>query len=119
MTDQSNNLPQEKSHSRLGIASVVIALMLPALLILFLVMGLLLGSKKGSVGNLFGLGFIIISLVAPWLHLVGFVLGLIGWISKKTKKLFPAVGTILNAILGLSGLLIIYLFLANMSWGFR
>lgn len=119
MNDQTDNSILEKKHSRLGIASVVIALALPALLILFLVMGLLLGSKKGSVGNVIGLGFIVIALSAPLLHFVGFILGLIGWISKRTKNLYPVIGTVLNALLGISGILIIYLFIANMSWRFR
>lgn len=119
MKSQVKRFYAEGRHSWLGIVSVVIAVGLPALLILFLIIAALLGSKKGSVGSIIGVGFVVVGLSAPLLHFVGFVLGAIGWYSRKTRKLFPVVGTILNAILGISGIILIYLFISNFTWGFR
>ena len=119
MNSRIKNFGEGNKHSWLGITSVIIAVGLPALLILFLVIAALLGSKKGSVGSVIGLGFVVVGLSAPLLHFIGFVFGAIGWYSKKTRNLFPVVGTILNAILGISGIILIYLFISNLTWGFR
>ncbi len=110
---------EQKHTSRLGVASLVIGVVTPFLLVLFLFLSILLGSKKGTVGSAFAMVFLIIGLLAPFLHLTGFILGLCGWISKKTQNLFPIAGTILNAFLGVCGILIIYLLITNLTYGFR
>jgi len=112
------NIP-EKRKSRLGIASVLIGVLVPTLLILFIVVGIIPGMRKSSIGNYIGLGFVFLGIFAPVLHLIGSVLGIVGLFSKKTGNLVPAVGAILNFLLGISGILIIWLILQNMSWGFR
>jgi hypothetical protein len=106
MSDQNNNSTLEKHHSRLGIASLMIGISVPVLLILFYSIAMLLGTKEGSIGGYILFGTFIFAIAAPALHLLGVIFGIIGWISKKTKNLFPVIGTILNSILGITGLLI-------------
>ncbi len=106
MIDQNNDLLEDKTHSRLGIASVFIGIAVPVLLFVFFAVAMLLGTTKGSVGNYILIGVFILAISAPFIHLLGIIFGVIGWISKKTKNLFPIIGTILNSILGIIGLLI-------------
>lgn len=108
MRDQDNNSPKTKPHSKLGIASLIVALTLPTLLILCLGMVVLLESRWWF------LGFIIIGLPAPLLHFVGSVLGLVGWISKKVSGFYPVMGFVLNAVLGIIGIILLYLILNNL-----
>ncbi len=109
MIEQNNNSISEKPHSRLGVASVVIGVAVPLLLILIFAVAILLGTKKDSVGNYILIGGIIFSMSAPLLYLVGIIFGVIGWVSKKTKNLYPIIGTILNSILGIIGVLLVLL----------
>ncbi len=116
---RSENLIADRHNSRLGIASVAIGVLVPTVLISLVVASIALGTRRGSIGNYFGIGFVFFGLFAPLLHLLGSILGFVGLLSKKTKNLFPAIGTILNTLLGIIGILIIWLILQNMSWGFR
>lgn len=109
----------EKRHSRLGIVSVIAALLIPVIWISLFANGIILGMRKDSVGNYVGLGGFVVALLAPALHFLGSILGISGCFSKKTKKLFPLIGGGLNALLGVSGLLIIWFIVSNIKWGFR
>jgi p-aminobenzoyl-glutamate transporter AbgT len=114
---QENNYKiTEKRHSRLGIASVAIGIILPVLLVLFIVAGIFLGTRKGTTGNDIVVVLMLISLSFPLFHLIAFVFGIIGIFSKKTKKLFPIIGTIINALLLLIGVLVIVFFAANLKF---
>ncbi|MEZ5429506.1 MAG: hypothetical protein R2747_24895 [Pyrinomonadaceae bacterium] len=119
MMEQIGNPVGPKRHSRLGIASVIIGATLPFLLIALAVLGVALGTGKKSIGSYFGLGFVFLGLAGPLIHLIGLGLGVGGLISKKTKKFFPVTGAILNALLGISGVLIIYFIIMNLTWGFH
>lgn len=119
MTEPNENILLKKGHSRLGIASVIMSVAIPVILILFLIVSLALGTRRDSVGNYFAMAFAGFGLVAPVLHLVGMVLGLSGLISKRTKNLFPVIGIILNIFLGVLGVVIIFLIITNITWGFR
>lgn len=99
MIEQTNIQTAQKRHSRLGIVSVVIGFLLPILLVFFILTGAMLDAKKGTVGNDILVAYILISLTFPFLHLVAFILGLIGVFSKKTKKLLPISGMIINGFL--------------------
>lgn len=109
----------KKRHSRLGIVSVIAAFVIPVIWISLFANGIFLGMRKDSVGNYVGLSGFVVALLAPLLHFFASILGISGCFSKKTKKVFPLVGASLNAVLGVSGLLIIWLIVNNIKWGFR
>lgn len=111
MIDQNNNSLETTIHSRLGIASVIIGFAVPLLLMLFFAVAMLLGTKEGSIGGYILIGVVIFAISAPLLHLIGGVFGVISWISKKTKNLFPMIGTLLNAFLGITGILLLAFFM--------
>ena len=92
MIEQTNIQTAPKRQSRLGIASVIIGLSLPVLLVFFIVSGVLMDTKKGTVSNDILLAYLLISLTFPFLHLLALIFGLIGAFSKKTKSCsrFPA-----------------------------
>ena len=104
------------NHSRLGIASVVIGVGIPIILVCLFALGILLG--KSELAKYVGLAAVIFAVLSPLQHLIGSILGISGFFTN-TKKLFPLIGTILNMLLGISGVLLIWLFLENMTWGFR
>ncbi len=116
MINQANYQITEKRHSRLGIASVAIGIILPVLLILFIIAGIFLGTRKGTTGNDVVAALMLISLSFPLFHLMAFVFGIIGIFSKKTKKLFPIIGTVINGFLLLAGVLVIVFFAANLKF---
>ncbi len=99
MIEQANIQTAQKRHSRLGIVSVVIGFLLPVLLAFFILTGAMLDAKKGTLGNDILVAYLLISLTFPFLHLAAFILGLIGIFSKKTKKLLPISGMIINGFL--------------------
>lgn len=106
-------------HSRLGIASTVIGVVLPVLLVIFIGLLIVLGSRKNTFGNYVAGAGLIFSVIAPLLHLIGAAFGVGGLFTKNTKKLFPVVGTVLNIMLGISGVLLWVLVISNLSYGFR
>jgi len=83
---------------RLGIASVAIA----ATTLAFVLLSWLLVLTDFSTWPLSGL----VCLLVPFLHLVGFVLGLVGVFRTSGKKLFPILGMVSNGLLGLTGALL-------------
>jgi uncharacterized membrane protein len=109
----------EKTHSRLGIASLILGIVIPVLLVILLVLSLLVGNLDRSVGKYFGMTFAGFGLIAPFLHLVGAILGLSGLFSKKTKNSYPIAGMTINIMLGISGVLFIILIIKNLSFGFH
>lgn len=97
--EQRNFQTAQKRHSRLGIVSVVIGFLLPVLLVFFIMTGAMLDAKKDSIGNDILVAYVLISLTFPFLHLLALILGIIGIFSKKTKKLLPISGAIINGVL--------------------
>lgn len=118
MTEETEAKLEKYRHSRLGIASVIMAIVIPVIWISFLVAGMLISSRY-SIGKFIGIAAMIFALLAPLSHFVGSILGLVGCFTKDTRRGFSIAGAILNALLGVSGIVIIWLFLSNMSWGFR
>jgi len=100
----------EKRHSRLGIASVGIGVSLPTLLTLLIVIFAV--SKSPYVFA--GLGMF--AFFAPFLHFVGLVIGVIGWTSKKTKNIYSIIGTILNLVLGIIGIVLSFTLISFLVW---
>lgn len=119
MSVRAENILNTQRHSRLGIVSTVIGAALPVLLIIFVTLLIVLGSRKDTIGNYVAGAGLIFSLIAPLLHLLGAGLGIGGLFTKNTKKLFPVVGTVLNIMLGISGVLLWVLVISNLSYGFR
>lgn len=109
MTDQTDNPLADKPHSRLGIASLVIGIAVPILIAVFFLIAMLLGSSKTSIGGYIATGVVFFALSAPLIHLLGVIFGVIGWLSKKTKNLYPMIGTVLNAVLMIIGILLVLL----------
>lgn len=109
MIEQSNFNGIEKNHSRLGVASFVIGVVLPILMTIFIISGFFLDTKRNSVGSDVLSVIFVISLTFPILHLVGLILGIIGLFVKTKKRLFAVIGTILNAVLLLVGIGLVYL----------
>ena len=106
-------------NSRLGIVSVTIGAVLPLILVIFIISLFLSGSRKSSAANLVMSAAMLFAVAAPFLHFLGAAIGIGGLFTKKTKKVCPVVGTILNIMLGISGLLLWALLISKMSWGFR
>ena len=117
-------------RSRLGIASLVIAVLTTVLLIVLLVVisnaaGQLLGDadpqsvtpqdlqrnledSPGTTGVLGVAGFGIVA--TPFLYLLGLALGIAGLVQKSRGRLFAVLGTVTNGLI-LLGLLLLILFL--------
>jgi len=120
---------ERSGHSRMGIASLIIAVLTTVLLVLLLVVisnaaGQLLGNadpqnvtpqdlqrsleeNPGSTGVLGVAGFGLV--VTPFLYLLGIALGIAGLAQKRRGRLFAVLGTVFNALI-LLGLLILILF---------
>ncbi|REJ75936.1 MAG: hypothetical protein DWQ47_09905 [Acidobacteria bacterium] len=107
-----------EKHSRLGVASVIIAAAVPALLLLLYTVSILLGTKKGSPGNLTLIVAVIFSLLGPLLHVVGAGLG-IGGLFTKRIRFYPVVGTVFNLMLATGGALILFWIAKSITYGFR
>lgn len=121
---------RENRHSRLGIASFVIAVLTTVLFVVLLVVifsaaGQLLGGvdpqnvtpqdlernlqqSPGTTGVLGVAGFGLVA--SPFLYLLGAALGIAGLIQKRRKRLFSVLGTVANGVIFL-GLLALVLFL--------
>ncbi|QIN82352.1 hypothetical protein GBA63_06565 [Rubrobacter tropicus] len=121
---------RENKHSRLGVASFVIAVLTTVLFIVLLVVifgaaGQLLGNEDpqsvtpqdlqqnleespGTTGVLGVAGFGLVA--SPFLYLLGAALGTAGLIQKRRKRLFAVLGTVANGVIFL-GLLALVLFL--------
>lgn len=122
---------RENKHSRLGVASFVIAVLTTVLfVVLFVVIfnaaGQLLGGvdpqqvtpqdlernlqeSPGTTGVLGAAGFGV--LASPFLYLLGAALGVAGLVQKRRKRLFAVLGTVANVAI-LLGLVVLVLFLA-------
>ena len=119
MSFQNEEITATRRHSKLGIASTIISLAIPVLLVIFFASLLMMDTRKNSFGSyVAGVG-LIFAFIAPGLHLVGALLGIGGFFTKPTKKLFPVIGTILNILLGISGVLLWVLVLSNFTYGFN
>lgn len=119
MQNHSKKGSGNRRHSKLGIASALIAILIPLVLVIFFFAVVALDVRKNTIGSyIAGVG-LIFSVVAPLLHLVGGALGLAGIFSKTRLKFYPVVGLILNILLGTSGVLLWILVLSNLKFGFR
>lgn len=121
-------------QSRLGIASLVIAVLTTVLLVVLLVVafntaGNLLGGEDPSsvtredlqrnlennpgAGGVLGLAGFGLA-VTPFLYVLGAALGIAGLVQKRRLRLFAVLGTVLNALI-LLGLVLLILFGAVLS----
>jgi hypothetical protein len=118
-------MEERRGQSRMGIASLVLAVLTTALIVVLIVVvvavgGEVIGSNpqnltpqdlqrnlESSPGvtaalGIAGLGFFL----SPFLYLIGLVLGIAGLIQGRRKKLFAGLGAAFNglAILAIAGL---------------
>ncbi len=99
-----NQQPLLLRHSKLGVASFVMALSIPVLLIVLVALALILGTDtKAAPGWYMVWAFMICGLLAPLGHLVGVILGIVDVRRKSSKKVFAVLGITLNLILGGAG----------------
>jgi uncharacterized membrane protein YoaK (UPF0700 family) len=114
MTEQTGNLILEKRHSGLAIAATVIAFVLPILFFLFLVVGsALFMERRGTQPHKVAVISLVIVFLFAFIHLLCLIFSLKELFSKKVKKLFPVIGSILNAILLLLGVALIVAFISH------
>lgn len=119
MQAPAENNYKTEFHSKLGIASTIIAILTPLILVLFFVAILILDVRKNTVGSYVAGAGLMFSLAAPAAHFAGAGIGLAGIFARSRRKFFPVVGMILNILLGTSGVLLWILVLSNLKWGFR
>jgi Family of unknown function (DUF6142) len=115
MREQNNYQITERRHSRLGIASVIIGIILPILLVLFIVATGFLELDRNRMRNDIEGYLVVVSLSFPVLHLMALIFALIGIFSKKTKKVFPIIGIVINTILMVAGVVLIIFIISVLS----
>jgi hypothetical protein len=97
LIQQQYDIPQK--HSRMGIASFIIALGQGLVTLLLIVLAGILASMGRQQEN--EAGFMILGLffiVGIFDHLVGVVLGIAGAVQKSRKKVFAILGLVLNTL---------------------
>jgi hypothetical protein len=113
--DQNNYHMTPRRHSRLGIASVILGIILPVLLVSFIVASGWLELDRNRMRNDIEGYLIVVSLSFPVLHLVALIFALIGIFSKKTKKVFPVIGIVINTLLMAAGIALIVFIISILS----
>jgi hypothetical protein len=119
MNESPKNFVEQKSHSKLGIASIIIGFAIIAMgvlwyLISFVFFEQMFGPPMHSVTRVvrFTSVSIVLAIIFAMLHLVGIAFGIAGWASKKTYNLFPIIGTFFNLLLVIGDIILI------VWWGF-
>lgn len=114
MNEPNINPIAQKPHSKLGIASIIIGFVIIALGVLwylasYLFFDQMFGPPMYRVTRVldFTAVSIVIAVFFAVLHLVGMGFGIAGWISKKTRNLFPIIGTIFNLLLIIGDILLV------------
>ena len=117
-TRVSTEPTERQGHSRMGIASFVIAVLATVVIVaLFIVSGVLLGQVLQGMDpqnppdpqqlqrdlqnspTAAGLGLAFIGIFGClFLYLVGFILGIAGLIQRHRRRLFAVLGTVLNGL---------------------
>ena len=103
--------PAPRQTSRLGKASLLIALTIFLLVIASLIVLIILLETKSKAENVV-IGITLIGWVlAPGGHFIGLLLGIIDVCRSRSKKLVPGFGIAANAVLGGVGLTILVMVL--------
>ncbi len=107
--------PLDRRQSKLGVASFVMGVSIPLVLILLIVLTMVLGTDtKDAVGWYAVWALLIFGLLAPLGHLTGVILGVVAVIPSRNRKVFPVLGITLNAILGSTGVIILVVILKGL-----
>jgi hypothetical protein len=114
MNESAKNLIAPKTHSKLGIASIIIGIVIIGFGVLWYLMSYLFfdqmfGPPRYRVTRVMNFTAVSIGIAIFFaiLHLVGIGFGIAGWISKKTHNLFPIIGTVFNLLLIIGDILLI------------
>ena len=116
-----------RRHSKLGLASFLVGIGFPLLLIVVVVAGLALADRieDGDTKNAFLFFFIILGptfagIAGVIVHLLGLALGITGAFQKERKRVFAIVGITINGIVLLTaaGLAIFFFFqlMKTLNW---
>ena len=97
---------QAKTHSQLGLVSLLIALGFPFLMLLLFVILVLLQVRIENEAFTYFLMILGGAVAGTIAHLVGVTMAIAGARKRKNKKLLPVLGIIFNAIPLLSALII-------------
>ncbi|MBN2182243.1 MAG: hypothetical protein JW715_10040 [Sedimentisphaerales bacterium] len=94
---QKHQMPRK--HSRMGIASFIIALGQGFVTMIFIILAIILASTEHQNDNttvflFFGM-FLMVGILS---HLVGVGLGIAGTIQKSRRKIFAIIGLVLNVL---------------------
>jgi hypothetical protein len=104
----------DRTTSKLGIASLALAVGFPFLLLVLLVISMILDGRVDyhyvKKLDLF-LGLLAI-IGGPIVHFTALVLGIVGAFQKRNKKLFPILGIVFNGVLLLAAAIISIFFLS-------
>ena len=94
------SIPAPRTTSKLGRASLTIAIGIFSLVVLSVV-ALIVLLEVGSKSDNVGVGIALVAwILAPGGHFIGLVLGIIDVCRKRSKKMVPVLGIIANAVLG-------------------
>ncbi|HSR63447.1 MAG TPA: hypothetical protein VLN56_08590 [Gammaproteobacteria bacterium] len=101
---------EERPHSRLGIASFILSILLFIITFILLgIAGVMEASTPGGIDetatNTIILGLAIIAVL--FIDLVALVLGICGMVQKERKKIFAGLGSLLSGILLVGTILVI------------
>jgi hypothetical protein len=91
-------------------------LAVPGILIILTAVAMLLGTRLGTPGVVMGWIFIVVGVLSPFLFITGAVFGIKGWASGKTYSLLAVLGTFLNGLFLLLGLVILYFYISLLTY---
>ncbi len=117
MNASNENFVEQRSQSKLGIASIIIGFVIIAIGVLWFLISRLFFEQIFGTGRVqpvanFSMLSIVIAIIFAMLHMVGMAFGIAGWASKKTYNSLPIVGTFFNLLLIIGDILLI------LWWGF-
>ncbi|GEM_PF-3579736 len=88
----------KKTHHTIGLISFWTAIVTGAISFVLFIIAFIPESNTYTAERLNKIFFVFALIIAPILHIVGLALGIIGAFIKNSKKVFPALGIILNSL---------------------
>lgn len=98
MNVASDNLAKQRNHPKIGLISFGLAIAIGFITLLILAISFILERGTYAEQRADKVLFVFALIAAPIFHLAGLVLGIIGAFKKDSKKLFPILGIIFNAL---------------------
>jgi hypothetical protein len=98
MKPASDNSPNKKTHHPVGLISFVTAIVTGAVSLVLFIISMIPERGTYTAQRWTNILIIYALAVAPLLHTIGLVFGIVGAFLKESKKLFPVLGIILNIV---------------------